>query len=68
MNLVPTIDISSPDSTGLEALDAACRDHGFFLLADTSEPELDFDMGFSNQIESGTEIRTPSASSRMKRE
>lgn len=32
MNLVPTIDISCPDSAALEALDAACSDHGFFLL------------------------------------
>ncbi len=29
---VPTIDISNPTATSLEALDAACRDHGFFLL------------------------------------
>ena len=33
MLLVPTIDISSPTTTSLEALDAACRDHGFFLLS-----------------------------------
>jgi isopenicillin N synthase-like dioxygenase len=32
MDLVPTIDISRPDPTALGALDAACRDHGFFLL------------------------------------
>ncbi len=33
MDRVPTIDIRRPDATSLEALDAACRDHGFFLLA-----------------------------------
>jgi isopenicillin N synthase-like dioxygenase len=32
MDLVPTIDISRPDATRLAALDAACSDHGFFLL------------------------------------
>jgi len=31
-HLVPTIDISAPDPAMLEALDRACRDHGFFLL------------------------------------
>ena len=30
--LVPTIDISQPTGDELEALDRACRDHGFFLL------------------------------------
>jgi isopenicillin N synthase-like dioxygenase len=29
---VPTIDISNPSTASLEALDDACRDHGFFLL------------------------------------
>jgi len=29
---VPTIDISRPTAFSMEALDAACRDHGFFLL------------------------------------
>jgi len=33
MELVPTVDISHPSATSLAALDAACRDHGFFLLA-----------------------------------
>ncbi len=32
MDRVPTIDIADPDRASLEALDAACRDHGFFLL------------------------------------
>lgn len=32
MDLVPVVDISDPHSTSLAALDAACRDHGFFLL------------------------------------
>lgn len=31
--IVPTIDISAIDSVELEALDAACRNHGFFLLS-----------------------------------
>jgi len=30
---VPTVDIAKPTAVSLEALDAACRDHGFFLLA-----------------------------------
>ncbi|MFM8970269.1 MAG: isopenicillin N synthase family dioxygenase [Actinomycetota bacterium] len=33
MVLVPTIDATSPSRTDLHALDTACRDHGFFLLA-----------------------------------
>lgn len=32
MALVPTIDIARPAAGELEAVDAACRDHGFFLL------------------------------------
>lgn len=32
MDLVPIVDIRSPDSASLNALDAACSDHGFFLL------------------------------------
>lgn len=32
MVLVPTIDATSPSRTDLQALDTACRDHGFFLL------------------------------------
>ncbi len=32
MEQVPTIDISRPDAAAVAALDAACRDHGFFLL------------------------------------
>jgi isopenicillin N synthase-like dioxygenase len=30
---VPGVDISNPSATSRAALDAACRDHGFFLLA-----------------------------------
>ena len=30
---VPVVDVSNPSATSLAALDAACRDHGFFLLA-----------------------------------
>lgn len=33
MDLVPTVDISHPTATSLDALDLACRDHGFFLLS-----------------------------------
>lgn len=32
MELVPTVDVADPSSTSLAALDAACQDHGFFLL------------------------------------
>ncbi|MAE93034.1 MAG: hypothetical protein CL910_00095 [Deltaproteobacteria bacterium] len=40
MDLVPTIDISQPATTELEAVDAACRDHGFFLLEGHGLEEL----------------------------
>lgn len=33
MIVVPTVDISDPTSTSLQAIDAACSDHGFFLLS-----------------------------------
>lgn len=29
---VPIVDVSDPAATSLEALDAACRDHGFFFI------------------------------------
>lgn len=32
MNTVPVVDITRPDRLSLDALDHACRDHGFFLL------------------------------------
>ncbi len=32
MDAVPVVDIANPSSTSIAALDAACRDHGFFLL------------------------------------
>ncbi|MEQ8841491.1 MAG: 2OG-Fe(II) oxygenase family protein [Acidimicrobiales bacterium] len=32
MELVPTVDLRKPSGVSLEALDAACADHGFFLL------------------------------------
>lgn len=32
MDRVPVVDIGDPDATSLAELDAACRDHGFFLL------------------------------------
>ncbi len=32
MAAVPVVDISNPTTTSMEALDAACRSHGFFLL------------------------------------
>ena len=33
MDLVPVVDIAHPEATSLAALDLACADHGFFLLA-----------------------------------
>ena len=33
MDRVPVVDVGSPNDTSLAALDAACADHGFFLLA-----------------------------------
>ena len=32
MDAVPTIDLRNPDADAVRALDAACSDHGFFLL------------------------------------
>lgn len=32
MAIVPVVDLTRPDQTSLDALDMACRDHGFFLL------------------------------------
>ncbi len=32
MDLVPTIDIATPTALSIGALDAACSDHGFFLI------------------------------------
>jgi len=40
MGRVPTIDLSNPTGSSLEALDAACRDHGFFLLEGHGLDEL----------------------------
>lgn len=40
MNTVPVVDISQPDTTSLDALDSACRDHGFFLLTGHGLDEL----------------------------
>lgn len=33
MGTVPVVNVANPSSTSLSELDAACRDHGFFLLA-----------------------------------
>lgn len=40
MDRVPCIDIRRPRRADLEALDVACRDHGFFLLAGHGLDEL----------------------------
>ncbi|MEZ5246744.1 MAG: 2OG-Fe(II) oxygenase family protein [Acidimicrobiales bacterium] len=40
MDLVPTVDIRNPSSVSLDALDAACADHGFFLLEGHGLDEL----------------------------
>ncbi|HEY5663802.1 MAG TPA: 2OG-Fe(II) oxygenase family protein [Ilumatobacter sp.] len=40
MDLVPIIDIADPSDVALEAVDEACRDHGFFLLAGHGCDEL----------------------------
>ncbi len=42
--LVPTVDISNPSATELAAVDAACRDHGFFLLVGHGADQLIDDM------------------------
>ncbi|MEO0492381.1 MAG: 2OG-Fe(II) oxygenase family protein [Actinomycetota bacterium] len=43
-SLVPTFDISNPSATELAAVDAACRDHGFFLLVGHGADRLIADM------------------------
>ncbi len=40
MEQVPTVDLRNPGEVGLHALDAACRDHGFFLLKGHGQDEL----------------------------
>lgn len=40
MNTVPVVDLTRPDRTSLDALDLACRDHGFFLLTGHGLDEL----------------------------
>jgi len=59
---VPIVDISRPTATSLDALDAACRDHGFFLLSGHGLDDLinrtwqqtarffDTDRAFKNEI------------------
>ena len=42
--LVPSIDISNPSTTELAAVDAACRDHGFFFLVGHGADDLIADM------------------------
>ena len=39
-NAVPSVDISHPTSTSLTAVDAGCREHGFFLLTGHGLDEL----------------------------
>ncbi|MEM9465507.1 MAG: 2OG-Fe(II) oxygenase family protein [Actinomycetota bacterium] len=43
-SLVPTVDIANPSATELAAVDAACRDHGFFLLVGHGADRLITDM------------------------
>ena len=43
-SLVPTVDLSNPSATELAAVDAACRDHGFFLLVGHGANQLITDM------------------------
>lgn len=40
MDLVPTVDIRNPSGVSIDALDAACADHGFFLLEGHGLDEL----------------------------
>lgn len=40
MSSVPIVDLTNPSATSLGALDAACRSHGFFLLAGHGLDEL----------------------------
>jgi len=43
-SLVPAVDLSNPSATELAAVDAACRDHGFFLLVGHGADQLIADM------------------------
>ena len=66
---VPIVDISRPTATSLDALDAACRDHGFFLLSGHGLDDLinrtwqqtarffDTDRAIKNEITRDIEIR-----------
>lgn len=40
MSEVPVVDISNPTATSLDGIDAACREHGFFLLEGHGLDEL----------------------------
>jgi len=40
MSDVPIIDLSDPSSAAIEALDAACREHGFFLISGHGADDL----------------------------
>ncbi len=40
MSQVPIIDLSSPTTDSIAALDAACREHGFFLISGHGADEL----------------------------
>lgn len=44
MSQVPVVDITNPSETSIEELDAACRDHGFFLLSNHGLDDLIDDM------------------------
>ena len=43
-SLVPAVNLSAPTATELTAVDAACRDHGFFLLVGHGADQLIADM------------------------
>lgn len=50
LTLVPTIDISAPIGMHLDALDSACRNHGFFLLSGHGLEDV-IDRTWTNAIE-----------------
>ena len=68
-SLVPTIDVSAPIADQLPALDAACRDHGFFLLTGHGLDELIgrtwtaarafFDSDRSNKLSVARDLKNP---------
>lgn len=61
MSQVPIIDLSSPSPAALDALDEACRDHGFFLLSGHGADKLIERMWSETErfFDAGAEVHEP---------